>query len=229
MSEPSTEPGVNVAIVEFGLGNLFSVKAACEHAGMNATLSADASVLAQADAVILPGVGAFGDAMAELRRRDLVAPLRDLAASGKPLIGICLGLQLFMSEGFEFGRHEGLNLIAGDVVRFDKPKGVSGELKVPQVGWNRVQSPGGNLTRWENTPLEGQRDGVYQYFVHSFYAWPADPAVVCATTTYGDVTYCSSIQRDSLFACQFHPERSGQDGLAIYGNMKRWIATRRRN
>ena len=228
MSDPIATDRIHVAIVEFGLGNLFSVKAACEYAGMSAEVSADSATLARADAVILPGVGAFGDAMAELRRRDLVAPLRDLAAQEKPLIGICLGLQLFMSESHEFGQTEGLNLIAGDVVRFDKPKDASRELKVPQVGWNRVHRPDGNSARWDNTPLAGQIDGVYQYFVHSFYARPADSTVVCATTTYGDVTYCSSLQRRNIFACQFHPERSGKDGLAIYAEMKNWIAGHRK-
>ncbi len=221
-----SENPIHVAIVEFGLGNLFSVKAACEHAGMIAEVTADPVAMAGADAVILPGVGAFGDAMSELRRRDLVAPIRDLAAQKKPLVGICLGLQLFMSEGLEFGRHDGLNLIEGDVIRFDKPKGAYGDLKVPQVGWNRVNRP--DELRWENTPLARQSSGVYQYFVHSFYARPTDPSVVCATTTYGDVTYCSSIQRENIFACQFHPERSGKDGLAMYQEMKRWIGAQRK-
>ena len=130
-----------------------------------------------------------------------------------------------MSESQEFGRHEGLNLITGDVVRFDKPRGQNGELKVPQVGWNRVIMPAGQNSRWAGTPLAGQPKGVYQYFVHSFYARPTNPSVVCATTTYGDVTYCSSLHRGNVFACQFHPERSGSDGLAIYRTMAQWICT----
>lgn len=219
---------INIAIVDYGLGNLFSVQAACEYAGLSAEVTYNAASLAAADAVILPGVGAFGDAMSELQRRGLVDPLRELAAAGKPMIGICLGLQLFMTESHEFGHHQGLGLIAGDVVRFEKPKGQAGELKVPQVGWNRVQVPAGNPQRWVDTPLAGQRDGVYQYFVHSFYARPADESVVCATTTYGDVTYSSCLYKGNVFACQFHPERSGRDGVAVYHELKRWICAQKK-
>lgn len=206
-----------VAIVDYGMGNLFSVQRACEHVGLRAAITARADEVLRADAVILPGVGAFGDAMAELRRLGLVEVLQAAAASGKPLMGICLGMQLFMTESHEFGRHQGLGLIAGDVVRFDAPRHGSQVLKVPEVGWNRILMPGPNA--WESSPLEGLRDGEYLYFVHSFYARPVEAGVVSATSRYGHLEFCSSLRRGNLFACQFHPERSGPQGLRIYRNL----------
>ncbi len=220
---------LHLAIVDYGRGNLYSVRAACAHVGMAAEITDSPEALATADAVILPGVGAFGDAMSELQRRELVDPIRELAVAGKPMIGICLGLQLFMTESREFGNHEGLGLIDGDVVRFESPRGKDGTLKVPQIGWNRVRVPVDRPNRWAGTPLAGQADGVYQYFVHSFYARPADPAVICAATTYGDVTYASSLHVRNVFACQFHPERSGRDGLKVYDTMAEWISSQIEN
>ena len=203
------EPSARVAIVDYGMGNLFSVQQACAHVGLEATITAESRRLLTADAVILPGVGAFGDAMAELTRRDLVVPLREVVASGKPVLGICLGMQLLMRESDEFGRHNGLGFIEGDVVRLTGSK-------VPQVGWNRIWLA--NQGSWGGTLLGDIPEGTYLYFVHSFYVKPADPAVVCATTRYGDVEFCSSVRRGPVFACQFHPERSGPAGLQMYRN-----------
>ena len=176
--------GPQLAIVDLGLGNLFSVKHACEHVGIRALITAEKRHILSADAVILPGVGAFGDAMNSLHRLDLVEPLKDLAASAKPLIGICLGLQLLMTESQEFGLHKGLSIVDGPVVRFEKPHGPRGPLKVPQIGWNRIFRPnplqaqeGSSADRqdpWIGTPLHDLRDGTYMYFVHSFYAVPAE-------------------------------------------------------
>ena len=132
---------IRVAVVDYGLGNLFSVKHACERVGMQASVTASRNELLNADGILLPGVGAFGDAMQCLERLKLVDVLREAAALGKPLVGICLGMQLLMSESSEFGRHRGLNLLEGEVVRFEQPRGPRGVLKVPQVGWNRVRRP----------------------------------------------------------------------------------------
>lgn len=214
-------PMAQVAIVDFEMGNLFSVKQACEHVGMQAIITASARDLLAADAVILPGVGAFGDAMAMLTRRGLVDVLRDVAMSGTPLVGICLGLQLLMSESREFGRHKGLGLIEGEVVRFEGPRAGSDSLKVPQVGWNRIVKTGHGS--WDASPLEGLRDGEFMYFVHSYYAKPADERVVLAATRYGQIEFCSSLRFGNVFACQFHPERSGPQGLQIYRNLARQI------
>lgn len=214
-------PMAQVAIVDFEMGNLFSVKQACEHVGMQAIITASARDLLAADAVILPGVGAFGDAMAMLTRRGLVEVLREVAGSGTPLVGICLGLQLLMSESREFGRHKGLGLIEGEVVRLEGPRTGSGLLKVPQVGWNRIFKTVHGA--WDSSSLEGLRDGEFMYFVHSYYAKPADERVVLAATRYGQIEFCSSLRFGNIFACQFHPERSGPQGLQIYQNLARQV------
>jgi glutamine amidotransferase len=200
-----------VAIVDFHLGNLFSVQQACAKVGLSAVITSERRVVDEADAVILPGMGAFGDAMDNLRSLGLVEALCEIPASGRPLIGLCLGLQLLMRESEEFGRHRGLGLIDGTVQRFAPTK--SG-IKVPQIGWNRVHPP--HPAAWQGTPLEGQPDGVYMYFVHSFYVTPAEGAVVSATTSYGGLSYCSAVSTGTIHAYQFHPERSGPAGLAIY-------------
>src|SRR5207253_3990831 len=176
----------------------------------------------EADAVILPGIGAFGDAMATLHRLDLVAVLRDVAASGKPLIGICLGLQLLMTESFEFGHHKGLGIIPGQVVRFDNPTEGLRKLKVPQVGWNnvyQVPAENGNGGAWESSPLAEIADGDFMYFVHSYIAQPDNQNVILSTSYYGQIGFCSSIRTRNIFACQFHPERSGVQGLKIYHSL----------
>ncbi len=214
----------HVAIVDHGLGNLFSVAQACRAVGLAATITADRGAIERADAVVLPGVGAFGDAMSTLRRLDLVGPIKDLAAAGRPLVGICLGVQLLMSESCEFGQHAGLGIIDGHVVPLGRPAESGRTLKVPQVGWNRITAPGGDAARrWSGTWLDGLRDGEFMYFVHSYVVVPASPSVVLSTTRYGDVEFCSSVQSGHVFACQFHPERSGRKGLDVYRNLRRFL------
>ena len=212
---------VQVAIVDYGMGNLFSVKQACEHVGMQASITASADEILAADAVILPGVGAFGDAMAALTRLGVVEVLLEVAGSGRPLVGICLGMQLLMTESHEFGHHKGLGLIEGEVVRFEAPRSCSTTLKVPQVGWNRIVVTGSGS--WKSSCLEGLRDGEFMYFVHSFYAKPIDTSVVLATSRYGHIEFCSSLRRENIFGCQFHPERSGPRGVLIYRNLSMQI------
>jgi imidazole glycerol-phosphate synthase subunit HisH len=222
----------NAAIVDYGLGNLYSVKHACEHVGLRPLVTSAWREIMAMPLVILPGVGAFGDAMDALRRLDLIAPLREIAASDQQLVGICLGMQLLMSESHEFGRHQGLGIVEGPVVRFANPVDVVGEgaeresreLKVPQVGWNRVyadpSTPAGGQgpppERWARSPLAGQPNGAFMYFVHSFYAVPVDAEVVLATSRYGNVDFCSALQYRNVFATQFHPERSGPRGIEVY-------------
>jgi glutamine amidotransferase len=195
---------------------------------MNATITSDRREIAAADAVILPGVGAYGDAMACLKRLDLVGPLREIAASGKPLLGVCLGQQLLMSESYEFGRHAGLNIVPGDVVRFDNPQGRRGPLKVPHVGWNRIAKPAGDPGRWEGSPLDRRSEGEYMYFVHSFYVRPKDPSVVLAVSKYGDTEFTAAVRHGNVVAFQFHPERSGRAGVAVYRRFSEMVADRRR-
>ena len=214
-----------IAIVDYGLGNLFSIERACQHAGMKATLTGRGADLQAAEAVLLPGVGAFADAMEALRERQLIQPLKDLAGDGKPLIGICLGLQLMMSESHEFGVHAGLGLIEGTVERLPEDgmaRPGAKRLKIPQVGWNRIQglTPG----EWDGSILAGLEDGAYMYFVHSYYARPRDPGVVLSRTRYGEHDFCSSLRQGNIVACQFHPERSGPDGLRVYHNLRRLLS-----
>ena len=208
-----------MAIVDYGMGNLFSVARACEVAGIEPLIVADAHEFPNVDAIILPGVGAFGEAMATLRRLDLVSPLRDYALAGRPLFGVCLGMQLLMTLSTEFGEHEGLDLVPGIVRRLDSGINGSERMKVPQVGWNTIRPPAiAGDSGWSETPLDGLPPEEYVYFVHSYCAEPADPRVVVSMTSYEGVAFCSSLQSGSIFACQFHPERSGQAGLRVYRN-----------
>jgi glutamine amidotransferase len=222
MSE-NVERKFRVAIVDYGMGNLFSVSQACQHVGLDETITSSRDEILSADAVILPGIGAFGDAMATLKRLDLVEVLRDVAASGKPLIGVCLGLQLLMAESFEFGRHQGLGIIEGEVVRFDNPMEGTRKLKVPQVGWNSIyqveRQDNGKDDGWKDSPYAGIKDGEFMYFVHSYIVRPEDRNVILSVSRYGQVEFCSSIHSGNIFACQFHPERSGSEGLKIYRNL----------
>lgn len=201
-----------IVIIDYGMGNLRSVQKAFEQVGGNAVVTADPAVAARADKLVLPGVGAFRDCMRNLEAGGFVAPIREHIASGKPFLGICLGLQLLFTESEEFGRHQGLDIIPGKVVRF--PDGAhEGDalLKVPHMGWNRI-----GLRR--PAPLfQGVEDGSFVYFVHSYYVVPADPAVIATETGYGR-NFCSSIWRDNVMATQFHPEKSQGVGLKMLKN-----------
>ncbi len=217
MREPAE---IKVAIVDYDMGNLFSVKHACAHVGLEAVITSSRDEVLAADAVILPGIGAFGDAMEALRRLDLVSTLQHVAASSKPLFGVCLGMQLLMSESFEFGRHAGLGIIPGVVTRLEERAGLDRVVKVPQVCWNRVNRRATNDSDpWAGTLFEGLPDGVFMYFVHSFYCKPADESRVIAPTRYGNTEFCSALGYRNIFACQCHPERSGPDGLRVYRNL----------
>lgn len=217
------DTGPEVAIIDYGLGNLYSVKHACTHVGLRARITSIPEEILQADAAILPGVGAFGDAMATLRRLDLVGVIRDFVAAGRPLLGICLGMQLLMSESEEFGPHKGLGIIQGAVARFANPRSGERRLKVPQIGWNGVYwgppTRGDAAGPWSDTLLQGLDDGEPMYFVHSYVVQPADPGTHLSRSSYGDFEFCSSVQYRSVTACQFHPERSGPQGLRIYRNL----------
>jgi glutamine amidotransferase len=217
-------PEPRVAIVDYGMGNLFSVKNACARVGLDATITSDRDAVLAADAAILPGVGAYGEAMRTLREHGLDAAIREVVARGSPFLGVCLGQQLLMEESLEFGRHEGLGIVPGSVVRFDKPSSLGHALKVPQVGWNRVRRPPGAAgDAWRGTFLDSVADGEYVYFVHSYYTRPKDPSVVAGVTRYGDVEFASALRRRNVMACQFHPERSGPPGLKIYENFARIV------
>ncbi len=200
-----------IAIIDYGMGNLRSVHKAFEAVGHQAVVTRDATVIGNASHVVLPGVGAFGDCMANLERYGLIAPVRSAVQSGKPFLGICLGLQLLFAESEEFGTHKGLGLIPGTVKRF----AIDPSLKVPHMGWNQV------AYRRACPIFDGIADGSHWYFVHSYYVDPADPSVAATTTTYGGA-FVSSIWRDNVVACQFHPEKSQTVGLRLIKNFGSW-------
>jgi len=210
-----------IVIVDYGVGNLRSVQKALEHVGAPATISSDPAALEPGAAetpggIVLPGVGAFGDGMAELRRRGLVAPLRRQAAAGRPLLGICLGMQLLFESSEEMGEHRGLGLLPGRVVRFPP-----GPLKVPHVGWNRLR-PGRQSPPGQHPLLAGIAEGAYAYFVHSYYAEPAEPGDVLATTDYG-LEFAAVVGRGRVWGAQFHPEKSQEVGLQLLANFWRLV------
>ena len=204
-----------LAIVDYNLGNLFSIKNACDQVGLNSLISSKKDEILAADAVLLPGMGAYGDAMETLHKLDLVTVLQDIAASGRPFFGICLGIQLLLSESCEFGAHKGLGIIEGSVVPLNDPHEGERKLKVPQIGWNQIREE----KSWKNTHLENVPDGEYMYFVHSFVPQPQNKEDILATTEYGGDRFCSSIQRGNIYACLFHPERSSTKGIGIYRNI----------
>ncbi|GBD36679.1 Imidazole glycerol phosphate synthase subunit HisH [bacterium HR36] len=196
-----------IVIVDYGMGNLRSVQKALEKLGHGALIAADAATVLRATKLILPGVGAFGDAMRRLRAAGLVEPIRQHIEAGKPFLGICLGLQLLFDRSYEGGVHEGLGILRGEVVRFDSGNG----LKVPHMGWNQITHDG-------QCPLfDGITSGSYVYFVHSYYPVPKDTEVIAARTDYGG-WFTSAVWRGQLFATQFHPEKSQQVGLRILRN-----------
>jgi glutamine amidotransferase len=200
-----------LAIIDYQMGNLRSVQKALERVGHPATITSSPADIAAADKIILPGVGAFEDAIAELRRRDLVGPIEDAIAANKPFLGICLGLQLLFDVGYENGTHEGLGILRGETVRFDLPADLKPKLKVPHMGWNAIS------IKHRPPILDGLAEGTHVYFVHSYYVRPRDPSVIATETDYGG-PFCSMIWRDNLFATQFHPEKSQTDGLRILRN-----------
>lgn len=195
-----------VAIIDYGVGNLFSLKCSFAAIGAEAAVTADPDVCAAADRILLPGVGAFGDAADKLRATGLDATVKELAAAGKPLLGICLGMQLLFDEGLEYGVHKGLGLIPGTVrpIADVIPQG----LKIPHIGWNALDFAG------QPSPLFSHiQNGDHVYFVHSYYAADCDPWVI-ATAEYG-APLTAAVARDNVFGCQFHPEKSGNVGLSI--------------
>ena len=208
-----------ICIIDYKLGNLFSVNQALINIGLDVVISSDKETILNADALVLPGVGAFGDAMNHLRNLDLIGPIKNAVTSNKPLLGICLGLQLLFSESEEFGLVKGLDIIKGKVTKFDSINLEGNKIKVPQIGWNNI-SPLENKI-WENTPLQNITKEEYLYFVHSYYIVPEEN-VGLSVTNYDGHKYVSSILKNNIFACQFHPEKSGKVGLQIYND---WALT----
>ncbi len=203
-----------ITIIDYQLGNLFSVKQACDTIGLTATVSSSKKDIEHSDALILPGVGAFQEAMKNLESFDLIAPIIESVNSGKPIFGICLGLQLLFSESEEFGSGRGLDLISGVIKKFPSSNGER-KIKVPQIAWNQIVKYNQS---WEESPLKEVKDREFMYFVHSYYVQPLSDSCVLTHTDYDGIEYCSSILENNIFATQFHPEKSSEKGLSIYKN-----------
>jgi glutamine amidotransferase len=200
-----------IAIIDYGMGNLRSVQKGLERTGCKAVVTRDAGQIESARGVVLPGVGAFSACMENLQSFGLVEPIRGLVRRKKPFLGICLGFQLLFSESEEFGPQQGLDLFPGKVVGFR----AGHDLKVPHMGWNRLEK------KMQSPFLDGLSTGDYVYFVHSFYVVPDDCSIIATTSDYGQ-SFVSSIATESLFACQFHPEKSQELGLRILANFARF-------
>jgi glutamine amidotransferase len=201
-----------IVIIDYGMGNLRSVQKGFERLGFDARVTADPLEVERAGKLVLPGVGAFRDCMHNLREGGFVEPISAHVASGRPFLGICLGLQLLFTESEEFGLHQGLDIVPGRVVRF--PEGMRQgreELKVPHMGWNQID------IRRPAPIFQGVDSGASVYFVHSYYVVPEDPGVVATVTDYG-LPFCSAIWRENVMATQFHPEKSQAVGLRILKN-----------
>jgi len=195
-----------IAIIDYGMGNLHSVLGGLNYAGQKAFITDDPRKIRDADAVVLPGVGAFKDAIKRLEETGLGDAFRESVKSGKPCLGVCLGLQMLFSESEEGGIFSGLGIIPGRVIRF------SSQLKVPHMGWNQIEIKNPDMPIFRDIP-----NGAYMYFVHSYYVKPEDKSVIATTTNYG-IDFTSMIAKGNLFATQFHPEKSQKIGLQLLKN-----------
>ncbi len=203
-----------VVVIDYGMGNLLSVQRGLEHCGASVTVTADPDVILSSPRVVLPGVGAFIDGMAGLRREGLDSVVREVAVRGTPLLGICLGMQMLLDESEEFGSTTGLGLIPGQVIAIPATTTDGNPQKIPHIGWNALMVSAGRKS-WEETLLQKVKPGEAAYFVHSFMANPVDQSHRIADCLYGGHLVAATIQRENVFGCQFHPEKSGEVGLTI--------------
>ena len=199
----------NIAIIDYEMGNLKSIYKCLKYLNVNSSITSDPKALLNADGVILPGVGAFGDAIKHLKEKNLLNIIRQVANEGKPLLGICLGLQLLFATSSEMGNFKGLNLINGEVILFEVGK----VTKVPHIGWNNV-----DIQNLDHFLVQGIPNNSYFYFVHSFYSVPENEENILGLTKYGDTEFCSITSKDNVIATQFHPEKSSEYGIRIYQN-----------
>jgi len=204
----------NIAIIDYKMGNLFSVNQACIYVGLNPIITNDKNQILNSEAVILPGVGSFGEAMKNLTNLDLIDVIKKVISESKPFMGICLGFQLLFTESEEFGLTKGLGVFEGKVKKFINGVNNGMSIKVPQIGWNQIFPY--NEKKWNNSFLSETTYGEFMYFVHSFYVQTNDEQIKLAKTNYEGFEYCSSIEIDNLFASQFHPEKSANEGIKIY-------------
>ena len=203
-----------VIIIDYKLGNLFSVKQACDVVGMNSEISSDRNKILNADALILPGVGAFIEAMNNLNDLDLITAIKYKVNNGTPLFGICLGLQLLFTKSEEFGSGKGLNIIPGIIKKF--PNQINGKkITVPHISWNTIYE---SNIKFRDTPLKNLENNEFMYFIHSYYVVPKESDCFFFFFYYNGIEFCSSIKKNNIFATQFHPEKSSKKGVSIYKN-----------
>jgi imidazole glycerol-phosphate synthase subunit HisH len=206
----------DVAIVDYSMGNLFSIQAACSKVGLKSIITSNSDIILSAKSVILPGVGAFGEGMNNLRKLNLHNCLKTVIDNNTPLIGICLGMQLLFTMSSEFGNHSGLNFIDGEVLKFNFNKNKY-KVPIPHVGWNKIQKVSKDCL---NGLLNDNNDDDFMYFVHSFYVIPKNKNIITSYSSYYGFKFCSSIQFNNITAFQFHPEKSSYNGLKIYESIK---------
>lgn len=209
-----TEDKKKVVIIDYQLGNLYSVKQACDTVGMNVVVSSEKEDILTADALILPGVGAFIEAMNNLEKLDLIDVIKRKVNSGSPLFGVCLGLQLLFTKSEEFGSGNGLDLIHGTIKKFPV-KIDERKIKVPHITWNQVCKFNNS---WGETPLRELKNSEFMYFIHSYYVHPDNDSCILTNTNYDGIDFCSSVIQNNIFATQFHPEKSADKGISIYKN-----------
>lgn len=211
-----TRRAPQAVVVDYGSGNLLSVAQALRHVGAEVSVADDPAAIAAAERLVLPGVGAFGKAMAELKRLGLADAIDRVARDGRPVLGICLGMELLFDSSEEFGRHAGLGLIPGRIEAIPATTAAGRPHKIPHIGWNALKPPAG--AAWTGTVLEGMEEGLAMYFVHSFAAVPEAEADWLAETDYNGRRLCAAVRRGNLYGFQGHLEKSGTRGLAILGN-----------
>ncbi len=201
-----------ITVVDYGMGNLRSVSKALEKVGFDVKVSSKKDDIKNAKGIVVPGVGAFGDAIHNLERFELKEEIINSVKEGKPYLGICLGLQILFEYGYEFGEHEGLGILKGKVVRFENKEG----YKIPHMGWNQVH------IKKSSKMFNKIKEGEYFYFVHSFYALPSENSVISSMTDYS-VDFCSAVEVNNIWAVQFHPEKSQKAGLKLLQNFKEFV------
>ena len=206
-----------VLIINYGMGNIFSVSRALEHCEATPIISDNPDDILTAERVILPGVGAFADAMQELRKRELIKPIQQFVRSGRPFLGICLGMEMMLDSSEEFGQHEGLGLIPGRVTKISSTNKKGEKHKIPHIGWNEL-TPSHGEKSWKHTILEEIPVGTSCYFVHSFTAVPRDSINCLADCNYNGIILSAVIRSGNAYGCQFHPEKSGAKGLRMIQN-----------
>ena len=201
-----------IAVIDYGMGNLRSVAKALELVGAKAVVSDDPKKILSAQAVVFPGVGSFGPAMNNLKEKGLDETIKDAIFRGRFFLGLCLGFQLLFEVSYEEGKHKGLGVLRGEVPKFRIPEKKGASLRIPHMGWNTVKSTAAGEKMFKGIP-----DNSYFYFVHSYYCAPKDKGVIAGKTSYG-IDFCSAMVKNAIWACQFHPEKSGKNGIRLLGN-----------